>query len=412
MKPDLLVRDDYQRPSLYPKQEAALFTDARYGVVEASTKSGKTVGCIAWIIEQAVTDGGPHRNFWWIAPVFSVTKIAFRRLKVFLPRDIYESNATELTVTLANGSVIWFKSGDKPDSLYGEDVYAAVIDEATRVKEEAWHAIRSTLTATGGPVRIIGNVKGRRNWAYKMARKAEAGTPNYHYARLTVHDAVEAGIFDEAEADDARDTLPAAVFRELYLAEAADSEEAFFDTSQIAIVAGYPDHVRTARAWDFAVTEPKTGQDPDWTVGAKLGFDGRHTYVIDIIRRRASPDKIARLVQLIAAQDGRGCDQLFEEEHGAAGKMMVAQFKTLLATVEGAGRVYPASVTGGKMVRAFHFASACNDRRVSVLEADWNTELFTELDDFPEGGHDDQVDATAHAFNHLAPNLKPRVRWL
>ncbi len=412
MTPDLLERVPYERPHLYRKQEAALFNEARYGVVEASTKSGKTAGCIAWITEQAITNGGIYRNFWWVAPTFTVTKIAFRRLKQMLPRDAYESNRTELTVTLVNGSVIWFKSADKPDSLYGEDVYAAVIDEATRCKEESWHAIRSTLTFTGGPVRIIGNVKGRRNWAYKMARKAEAGADNYHYARLTVYDAVAAGIFSEAEADDARDTLPAAVFRELYLAEAADSEEAFFDTSAIAIVTGFPDHVRTARAWDFAVTEPKPGHDPDWTVGAKLGFDGRHTYVIDIIRRRSSPEKIAQLVQHTAAADGRSCDQLFEEEHGAAGKMMVAQFKTLLATVEGAGRVYPASVTGGKMVRAFHFASACNDRRVSVVEADWNDEFFTECDDFPEGGHDDQVDATAHAFNHLAPNLKPRVRWL
>jgi hypothetical protein len=41
---------------------------------------------------------------------------------------------------LPNGSVVWFKGGDKPDSLYGEDVYAAVIDEASRCKEEVWAA--------------------------------------------------------------------------------------------------------------------------------------------------------------------------------------------------------------------------------------------------------------------------------
>ena len=46
------------------------------------------------------------------------------------------------------------------------------------------------------------------------------------------------------------------------------------------------------------------------------------------------------------------------------------------------------------------------------MNADWNHEFFGELDDFPDGDKDDQVDATAHAFNHLAPNLKPRVRWL
>jgi hypothetical protein len=42
------------------------------------------------------------------------------------------------------------KSGEKPDGLYGEDVFAAVIDEASRMREEAWHALRSTLTATRG----------------------------------------------------------------------------------------------------------------------------------------------------------------------------------------------------------------------------------------------------------------------
>jgi predicted phage terminase large subunit-like protein len=229
---------------------------------------------------------------------------------------------------------------------------------------------------------------------------------------LTVWDAVAAGIFSPEEADDARETLPDAVFRELYLAEAVDAEEAFFDTSQIAIVTGFPDHVRTARAWDFAVSAHKSGSNPDYTVGAKLAHADRHTYVVDVIRRRAAPHKIAQLVQTTAAADGRACDQIFEEEHGAAGKMMVAQFKTTLTGVEGAGRVYPASVTGGKEVRAFHFASACNDRRVSVVEADWNHDFFGELDDFRDGDKDDQVDAAAHAFNHLAPNLKPRVRWL
>ena len=34
--------------------------------------------------------------------------------------------------------------------------------EASRAREEAWHALRSTLTATRGKVRVIGNVKERQ----------------------------------------------------------------------------------------------------------------------------------------------------------------------------------------------------------------------------------------------------------
>ena len=250
MSTDTEVR--YERASLYPKQEDALFNDARYAVTEASTKSGKTVGAIVWLHEQAALGGAPGRNYWWIAPIRRTARIAYKRLKLFLPPGSFESNETERTITLANGATISFLGSENPDSLYGEDVYAAVIDEATRVKAASWYALRSTLTATEGPVRIIGNVKGRRNWAYKLARKAEAGAAGYHYAKLTVWDAVQAGIFSADEAEDARETLPASVYKELYLAEAADTDDAFFDTSHISIVSGVPDHVRTARAWDFA----------------------------------------------------------------------------------------------------------------------------------------------------------------
>lgn len=166
--------------------------------------------------------GKPGRNYWWVAPTFPVATIAFRRMKRAIPRELYEANESEHTITLKNETVIWFKGADKPDSLYGEDVYAAVIDEASRCKEESWHAVRSTLTATRGPVRIIGNVKGRKNWAYYLARKAEQGAPDMAYFKLTAFDAVEGGVLAAEEVEDARRTLPENVFRELYLAEPSD----------------------------------------------------------------------------------------------------------------------------------------------------------------------------------------------
>ena len=139
-----------------------------------------------------------------VASIHATEKVAYQRMRRFLLADLYVSNVTELTIKLANGAVMWFKSGKYADSLYGEDVYAAVIDEASRLKAASWWAIRSTLTATEGPVRIIGNVNGSRNWAYKMARKAEAGAANMPYAKMTVWGAVEAAILPMEDALDAR----------------------------------------------------------------------------------------------------------------------------------------------------------------------------------------------------------------
>jgi len=72
----------YERPWLYPAQRKAIFDAvdhagalARYAIIEASTKAGKTVGCMAWLTEQAFIHGKPGRNYWWVAPVYPQAKI-------------------------------------------------------------------------------------------------------------------------------------------------------------------------------------------------------------------------------------------------------------------------------------------------------------------------------------------------
>lgn len=254
----------FHRPLLYPKQQAAIYARERYSVIEASTKSGKTVGCMVWLSEQAWLGKSGH-EYWWIAPIYEQARIVFRRLKHGLTYGTFTANEKDAAITLANGAVLRFKGADVPDSLYGEDVHAAVIDEATRVKEEAWHALRTTLTATRGPVRIIGNVKGRRNWAYRLARRAESGEPDMHYARITAHDAVLAGVLDQHEIDDARAQLPENVYRELYEAEPSDDEGNPFGIAAIracleALHAGCDPVVW---GWDLARAN-------DWTWGIAL----------------------------------------------------------------------------------------------------------------------------------------------
>jgi len=55
-------------------QLSAVFNDDRYGIVEASTKSGKTFACLVWLLEQACK-ATAARNFWWTAPVYSQAEI-------------------------------------------------------------------------------------------------------------------------------------------------------------------------------------------------------------------------------------------------------------------------------------------------------------------------------------------------
>lgn len=213
----------YNRPAIvnaYLKQKEFVDCQETFVIVEASTKAGKTTGCIVKIFESGL-EGVDGDNFWWVAPVQATAKIAFRRLKRYISnKDLFIANKVDSTITFKhNNTTIWFKSADNPDSLYGDDVQGVVIDEGTRVSEEAWHAIYSTLTYTNGWCRIIGNTKGVNNWVYKLILRIQEGklpSDLWRHFKITADDAVAAGVLTRQKIDQAKNTLPSRVFQELY----------------------------------------------------------------------------------------------------------------------------------------------------------------------------------------------------
>lgn len=263
----------YVRPWVAGYQRRMLDCPARYTVTEASTKAGKTASHIIWLFEQAL-QGSPGQQFWWVAPVYGQAKIAFARMKrqVSTP-GFFVANESGLTLTLPTGSIIAFKSAEKPDNLYGDDVYAAVFDEFTRAREESWFALRSTLTATQGRCKFIGNVKGKKNWGYKMAQKAKHDpSGNFAYFKITAYDAVEAGILKLEEIEAAKLELPDSVFRELYLAEPAEDGSNPFGLSFIRkclFAPGTPLAPGPAVAYGIDLAKSH-----DWTVVVGLNAQG------------------------------------------------------------------------------------------------------------------------------------------
>lgn len=223
--------------ALYPAQLKAICSDHRFAIIEASSKSGKTIGCLTWLLQEAWLQNPEQRQdriFWWVAPVYNQAQIAYRRAKNGLQQSFRKANDSALTIELLNGSLLQFKSADNPDNLFGEDVWGCVIDEATRMKETSWHAVRSTLASTNGRCRIIGNVKGRSNWAYKLSRMAENGAdPDWLYSRLTAYDAIIGGVLTEEEVLSAKKTLPENVFQELFEAMPSDDESNPFGVQHI-----------------------------------------------------------------------------------------------------------------------------------------------------------------------------------
>jgi len=214
---------EINKPHLTDYQKAILFSKARFTITEASTKAGKTHSHIIWLFGKAHQfENSNGKNYWWVAPVYNQSKIAFKRLKRNLVQyGVYSFNESNLIINCPNGAEIHFKSADNPDNLYGEDVYACVFDEAPRAKEEAWYALRSTLTATQAPCKIIGNFGGISNWVHKLKEKSKSDK-EYEYFKVTCWDAIREGILDIEEVLQAQRDLPEKIFKELYEAEASE----------------------------------------------------------------------------------------------------------------------------------------------------------------------------------------------
>lgn len=217
------------KPKLTTYQEEILYSSKRFTITEAGTKTGKTFSHIFWLFQQAHDKEKvkPGHHYWWVAPVDKQAAIAYNRMAAKVKGKagykLYESKGDYKIVTPLQ-SIIEFKSAQNPDNLYGEDVYAAVFDEFTRAKKDAWNALRSTLTATEAPCKLIGNFKGIANWGHQLSLKAKEPDSEYEYFKITCWDAVRAGVLSEKEVIQAQKDLTEEVFLALYMAEESQEE--------------------------------------------------------------------------------------------------------------------------------------------------------------------------------------------
>lgn len=381
----------YTRPPLYPYQLAILNSVARYTCTEAATKVGKTASHIVWLFEEALKCK-LNQSVWWVAPTFGQAKIAFDRMKVQISeRSFFTANETNLLITLATGAKIHFKTGEKPDNLYGDDVYAIVIDEASRFREAAWFALRSTLTSTGGKCKFIGNVQGRKNWFYKLCLKAKAGDdPNYQYFKITAYDAANAGMLTKDgrpfidEVNAAKMDLPENVFKELYLAEASEDGSNPFGMDHISRCV-YP--ISTQPSVCFGIDLAKKH---DWTVITGLDKFGNVSH-FDRFQKdwKQTKETILSLPRGIICADSTGVgDPILEDVARVRDtELFVYTQRSKQQLMEG-------------------LAYAIQNRQVTVLEGIMKDELdsfefiYTRTGVYysaPEGMHDDAVNSLALA---------------
>jgi len=199
------------------KPQFKVFDDqARFRVVVAGRRFGKTFLSIAELIDVAVPNAKTH--CWYVAPTYKAAKeIAWDMLTAKIPPEwVHKSNETTLTLTLINGSTIALKGAEKPDNLRGRSLDFVVLDEFADMRPEAWYeVIRPSLSDRQGAALFIGTPKGRNHF-YDLWTKGTDGTDDWSSFQYTT---IDGGNVAPEEIEQAKRDLDERTFNQEYNAQ-------------------------------------------------------------------------------------------------------------------------------------------------------------------------------------------------
>lgn len=163
-----------------------------------------------------------------------------------------------------------------------------------------------------------------------------------------------------------------------------------------AIPVGVKDRVRY---WDTAGTE----DGGDYTAGVRVSIGSDDLYYIEsVVRGQWAPGRRDTEIQKVCREDDKlpGPYRVgVEEESGINGKKRTQAIVRQLSGL----KVFTERPTGDKELRADPVASQMQVGNVRIVRSDrWNRDFYDELLSFPNGEHDDQVDALSGAFSALS----------
>lgn len=303
------------------------------------------------------------------------------------------------SLSLTTGADIIFRSTEDPDKLRGPNLSGIWMDEASLMSEDAFTILIGRLREGGeqGWLTATFTPKGKLHWTYDTFGTRQPDTALFHAS--TFNNPFLPPKFYDTVAGKYTSKLAEQELEGVF----SETGGVLFNRRWFQILDSLPKITRRIRAWDLAATEvdvkKASKNDPDWTVGTLFGEDGRGTYYIEDVRRlRASPRQVQDFVRTTAEEDGLDVTIWMEEEGGSSGKIVTSDFLRILAGFD----FHAEKSSGAKVERARPLAAQAEGGAVKLLRGLWNRDFLNEIEVFPFGKHDDQVDSASQGFNKLA----------
>jgi len=383
----------------YDEQRDVLESDARFRVVAAGRRSGKTMLAGFETVRRALQSGGNWHG-WWVTPGHSISETGFTLIDNALPDAVVakRKSSPPFRHEFENGARLDYRTTDG-DANVSVGLDWVVMDEAAKgIPERAWtQEIRPTLSDTDGDAMFISTPDGKGLFHDMWQRGQSDDHDDVASWRWATY--ANPHVPDE-EVDAARTDIPDRIFRQEYLAEFLDDTGGVFDVERASAEYQLPDGVQPAPeanppyrvAADLARSE-------DYLAIVGLGADGTVSHLTR--ERDMTWPQIQRRIESVA------------EAHGNPTVAIDAtRDNKLVSDLEADGMdLEPVTFSAQrKQSLVENLAAGIEADEVTVPE---HSMLATELGVFefdttragnvrygaPEGHHDDTVDALAMAYD-------------
>ena len=406
-----VYKTKYKLPKLHPAQLEVAKSKARFRILVAGRRFGKTrlgtLLCLAKAME--------GRNAWWVAPTYAMALEGWKTVRDLAGKYGMEVKESEKTVYTKAGGFVTVRTADNPDRLRGAGLDFIVLDECAFIKEQTWkEVLRPTLTERKGGCLFISTPKGIQNWFKRLYDEAE-NNPDWERWTYSTYDNP---YVDKSELEIAKREIGSFLFSQEYEAQFVEqtgglikSEWFKYYTKQTLNEfdeeGNYKDYIyiqtqdKAVKLEDLKIyttvdLATSTKESADFTVVTTIGVDKENNvYVLDVIRKRIEAPDIVKLLE-----------QVYEKWQPTSIGVESAGFQLALIQIIRRQTTLPIvklKADKDKLSRALPLSAKMEAGMVFFPnDALWYSDLEKELLVFPSGDHDDQVDSLAYAILQVA----------
>ena len=388
--------------SLHPAQLEIFNSKARFKVVSAGRRFGKS-RLAAWILIIKALQS-EDKDVFYIGPTFQQAKdIMWGMLKELLQDTdlIEQTHENTATMTLVNGIKISLKGSDRPDTLRGVGLAYVVLDEYASMKVEVWEQIiRPTLADVKGGALFIGTPAGKNHF-YDIWKEADEDK-NEDWEAFQ-YNSTDNPILDPEEIKVARETMSTQAFRQEFEASFVSFTGGIFKQDWIKYDTEEPKEGNYVIAVDpagFEKVEKERGlkgSKLDETAISIVKINNDEWWVKDILHGRWNIKQTASKILQAAIENQATTVGI---ESGALKNAILPYLQDEMRTQ--CRWVVITDVTHGGKKKADRITWALQGRmehgKITFnRNSDWNSELETQLIEFPsKGTHDDIIDSLAY----------------